>query len=114
MVVGLPATTCALAAVESPDHVRVGSFVLRHNPGWESPFVNYAIPDDGAAPSVEDVEALVAAFRQRNRVPRLEYLWARPRGRSRPARRRFHRGEPGAGHGLDAESLAPRTLRPAR
>jgi len=61
-------------ALESPDHVRVGQFVLRYSPGWSSPFANYAIPDAGAEPSGPDVAALIAAFRDRDRVPRLEYL----------------------------------------
>ena len=61
-------------ALGSADHVRSGPFVLRHDRGWDSPFANYAIPDDGAAPTAGDVAALVGAFRERERLPRLEYL----------------------------------------
>ena len=35
-------------ALRSPDHYRVGPFTVRHNPGWELKFANYAIPDQGA------------------------------------------------------------------
>ena len=36
--------------------------------------MNYAIPDDGAVPSRDDVAALCAVFAARGRQPRLEYL----------------------------------------
>ena len=61
-------------ALASADSVRSGPFVLRYNRGWASPFANYAIPDDGAAPTADDVTALIDAFRERDRLPRLEYL----------------------------------------
>ena len=57
-----------------PSHVRVGPFTCRFNPSWSSPLANYAVPDDHAEPSREDVGALIAAFRQHDRKPRLEYL----------------------------------------
>ncbi|MBR7831337.1 GNAT family N-acetyltransferase [Actinospica sp. MGRD01-02] len=61
-------------ALRVPAHLRVGPFVCRFNPSWSSPFANYAIPDDHAEPTRDDVSALIAAFRQRERRPRLEYL----------------------------------------
>ena len=61
-------------ALRSADHFRVGPFVVNHNPERSNPFFNYAIPDDRATPSAEDVADLVEAFRARDRVPRLEYL----------------------------------------
>lgn len=61
-------------ALRAPSHVRVGPFVCRFNPSWSSPFANYAIPDDHAEPSREDIKALIAMFRQQDRRPRLEYL----------------------------------------
>jgi len=61
-------------ALRAPSHLRVGPFVCRFNPSWSSPFANYAVPDDHAEPSREDIKALIAAFRQRDRKPRLEYL----------------------------------------
>ncbi|WP_328905386.1 GNAT family N-acetyltransferase [Streptomyces sp. NBC_00234] len=64
--------------LRSPDHYRVGPFTVRHNPGWELKYANYAIPDRGAEPAALDVVDLIAAFRERGRIPRLEYLpaWA--------------------------------------
>ncbi|MCX5311227.1 GNAT family N-acetyltransferase [Streptomyces sp. NBC_00154] len=61
-------------ALRSPDHLRVGPFTVRHNPGWQLKYANYAIPDQGAEPTAADVQALIAAFRERDRMPRLEYL----------------------------------------
>ncbi|MEU5659879.1 GNAT family N-acetyltransferase [Streptomyces sp. NPDC047737] len=65
-------------ALRSPDHYRVGPFTVRHNPGWELKFANYAIPDRDAEPTARDVADLVEAFREHDRLPRLEFLpsWA--------------------------------------
>ncbi|MFF1835293.1 GNAT family N-acetyltransferase [Streptomyces sp. NPDC058231] len=65
-------------ALRSPDHLRVGPFTFRHNPGWEIKYANYAIPDRDAEPTAAELDALIAAFRERDRMPRLEYLpgWA--------------------------------------
>ncbi|WP_327115534.1 GNAT family N-acetyltransferase [Streptomyces sp. NBC_01341] len=64
--------------LRSPDHYRVGPFTVRHNPGWELKFANYAIPNQGAEPTAGEIADLVAAFRGRDRLPRLEFLpaWA--------------------------------------
>ncbi|MEU1485192.1 GNAT family N-acetyltransferase [Streptomyces sp. NPDC005752] len=64
--------------LRSPDHYRVGPFTVRHNPGWELKFANYAIPDQDAEPTEGEVADLVAAFREHGRLPRLEFLpsWA--------------------------------------
>lgn len=61
-------------ALRSPDHLRIGPFTVRHNPDWQLKYANYAIPDQGAEPTAADVQALIAAFRERDRMPRLEYL----------------------------------------
>ncbi|MET7305596.1 GNAT family N-acetyltransferase [Streptomyces sp. NPDC005134] len=61
-------------ALRSPGHLRVGPFTVRHNPDWQLKYANYAIPDQGAEPTAADVQALIAAFRERDRMPRLEYL----------------------------------------
>jgi ribosomal protein S18 acetylase RimI-like enzyme len=61
-------------ALRAPAHVRVGPFVCRFNLSWASPFANYAIPDDHAEPTQDEIRALIAAFRQHDRKPRLEYL----------------------------------------
>nr|WTB33087.1 GNAT family N-acetyltransferase [Streptomyces sp. NBC_00830] len=60
--------------LRSPDHLRIGPFIVRHNPTWRLKYANYAIPDQGAEPTAADVQALIAAFRERDRMPRLEYL----------------------------------------
>nr|WSW67269.1 GNAT family N-acetyltransferase [Streptomyces sp. NBC_00995] len=64
--------------LNSPDHVRVGPFVIRHHPNWSLKYANYAIPDQGAEPTPRDLGALIAAFRELDRMPRLEFLptWA--------------------------------------
>ncbi len=52
----------------------VGPFLVSfdaHDPG---PFRNYAVPDDHARPTADEVDRLTASFRDRHRVPRLEYL----------------------------------------
>jgi len=61
-------------ALRSDSQVRSGPFVVRHDPNWPSPYANYAIPDDGAAPTSSEVSALISTFRTLDRVPRLEYL----------------------------------------
>lgn len=65
-------------ALRSPDHYRVGPFTVRHNVNWSLKYANYAIPDQGAEPTPDELDALVAGFRERDRMPRLEYLpsWA--------------------------------------
>src|SRR5450755_913301 len=40
------------------------------------PMRNFAVPDDGAAPSAADISALVAFFRDHDRIPRLEFIEA--------------------------------------
>ncbi|MFF1645618.1 GNAT family N-acetyltransferase [Streptomyces sp. NPDC058240] len=61
-------------AQRSPDHLRVGPFTVRYNPNWSSKYANYAIPDRDAEPTAEDLDALIAAFREHDRLPRLEFL----------------------------------------
>lgn len=58
--------------------VRVGPFLAHFDAHSDNPFMNYAVPDDGAEPTAAEVEALVAAFRERSRMPRLEYLRPAP------------------------------------
>jgi ribosomal protein S18 acetylase RimI-like enzyme len=53
---------------------RVGPFLATYTADSPNPFLNYAIPDDGAVPSPEEVAALVGAFARRRRRPRLEYV----------------------------------------
>ena len=63
-----------LRASASERAQRLGPFLLlfdEHDPGR---YFNYAVPDDDLEPGPSDVAALVAAFRDRSRTPRLEYL----------------------------------------
>jgi ribosomal protein S18 acetylase RimI-like enzyme len=53
---------------------RVGSFLLLFTADTKLRYLNYAIPDDGVDPAPADIDALVEAFRQADRMPRLEFL----------------------------------------
>jgi ribosomal protein S18 acetylase RimI-like enzyme len=53
---------------------RVGSFLLLIAEGTKLRFLNYAIPDDGVDPSPAEIDALIAAFKEADRMPRLEFL----------------------------------------
>lgn len=53
---------------------RVGPFLATYSAGSTNPFLNYAVPDDGAEPSGTDVAALAAAYRRRSLLPRVEFL----------------------------------------
>ena len=57
---------------------RLGPFVVRFDEDNDNPFLNYAIPDDGAAPTSQEVDSLIAAFVRRSRRPRLEYITPSP------------------------------------
>jgi ribosomal protein S18 acetylase RimI-like enzyme len=59
---------------QRPKMVEVGPFVIGCDPGTDSRFINYATPQLGAIVTAADVTALVAAFRDIDRVPRLEYV----------------------------------------
>ncbi len=56
------------------DVERIGPFLATFTPHNDNPYLNYAIPDDNAAPSPDDVAALIAAYERRGRKPRLEYV----------------------------------------
>jgi ribosomal protein S18 acetylase RimI-like enzyme len=53
---------------------QVGQFLATFNPHSDNPYLNYALPDDGAEPSEKEVTALVDAYARRHRRPRLEYI----------------------------------------
>lgn len=61
-------------AAAGRDVVRVGPFTAYVDPRDELKYLNYAIPDDGANPSLEAIEPLRSAFRTRARLPRLEWV----------------------------------------
>lgn len=63
-----------LRSVAGPRSLRVGPFVIRFDDHDDALPFNYAIPDDDAAPTADDIGELVAAFRSRARTPRLEYV----------------------------------------
>jgi ribosomal protein S18 acetylase RimI-like enzyme len=63
-----------VAAPRGRDVERIDPFLATFNRDTDNPYLNYAIPDDGATPSESDVAALVAAYRRRERKPRLEYI----------------------------------------
>jgi len=53
---------------------QVGPFFATFSPDDPNPYLNYALPDDGAVPSSGDVAALMTAYEHRHRIPRLEYI----------------------------------------
>ncbi|MFD9946487.1 GNAT family N-acetyltransferase [Nonomuraea sp. NPDC059023] len=53
---------------------RAGPFTVRFDEHDDALPFNYAIPDDDVVPTAGEVGALVAFFRERDRVPRLEYV----------------------------------------
>jgi len=53
---------------------RIGPFLATYTPGTGHPMLNYAIPDDGAAPTPAELEELTDAFTRRELRPRLEYF----------------------------------------
>lgn len=53
---------------------RIGPFLATFTRESDNPYLNYAIPDEGGSASLANVEALVAAYRARDRTPRLEYI----------------------------------------
>lgn len=67
-------TYIRLAASRGRDTEKVGPFLATFSRHTELIFLNYAVPDDNAEPSTDDVAALIAAYERRNRKPRLEYL----------------------------------------
>ncbi|HTU59416.1 MAG TPA: GNAT family N-acetyltransferase [Polyangiales bacterium] len=56
------------------EHVRVGPFLMRFDPDSDNRFRNYALPLDDAQPTQQEVCALIAAFKERQRAPRLEFV----------------------------------------
>ncbi|WP_433385184.1 GNAT family N-acetyltransferase [Actinoplanes sp. CA-142083] len=57
-----------------PAPIHSGPFVLGIDPGTDNPGINYATPVPGAPISAADVAAMVTAFQEQNRKPRLEYV----------------------------------------
>jgi GNAT superfamily N-acetyltransferase len=57
-----------------PEHARIGCFVAGFDSISDNPYLNYAVPDVDAEPGEADIAALIAAFMERSRRPRLEYI----------------------------------------
>lgn len=53
---------------------QVGPFLASYSRTSNNPYLNYAIPDDGAEPSARDAADLIAAYQRRGLKPRLEYI----------------------------------------
>jgi GNAT superfamily N-acetyltransferase len=56
------------------DTEHIGPFLATFTRDTDNPYLNYAIPADNADATAADVNALVAAYRTRDRKPRLEYV----------------------------------------
>lgn len=63
-----------VAASDQREIERIGPFLATFSRSSDNPFLNYAIPDDNATPSLADVTALITAYEKRLRKPRLEYV----------------------------------------
>ena len=63
-----------VAAAHGRECERVGPFLATFTPGTDHPYLNYAIPDDGAEPGRQELAALEQAFSARDLVPRVEVL----------------------------------------
>jgi ribosomal protein S18 acetylase RimI-like enzyme len=61
-------------AAHGRDVVQVGPFDTFFDPADDMKYLNYAIPADGAVPSAAEIDALRDAFRERERLPRLEWI----------------------------------------
>jgi GNAT superfamily N-acetyltransferase len=54
--------------------VDIGPFRAYFHPTDTLKYLNYAIPDAGTEPAADEIELLRAAFRERDRLPRLEWI----------------------------------------
>ncbi len=63
-----------VAASRGRETERIGPFHATFDLSNDNPYLNYAIPDDHADPSPQDITALIAAYERRWRKPRLEYV----------------------------------------
>lgn len=64
----------SVVSTGSRDTEQVGPFLAGFDRDSDHPYLSYAIPDDGAEPTPDDVAALREAYERRGRVPRLEFL----------------------------------------
>ena len=59
---------CLRAGIEARA-TTVGPFLALLNTETDNPFLNYAVPVDGAAPTADDVASLIDFFTGRDRLP---------------------------------------------
>jgi ribosomal protein S18 acetylase RimI-like enzyme len=62
------------SAARGREVVRAGPFTAFFDRGDPMRYLNYAIPEEGAAPTAEEATALTRPFAERERLPRLEYV----------------------------------------
>lgn len=62
------------AASRGRDTQHIGPLLATFTSQNTNPFLNYAIPDEDASPSPEDIASLIAAYQQRQCIPRVEYI----------------------------------------
>src|SRR2546423_3679507 len=63
-----------LASAPFREIIQIGPFCATFSEGTDNPYLNYAIPDDGASPTPDEVQAFISAYETRGRKPRLEYI----------------------------------------
>ncbi|MFC5184822.1 GNAT family N-acetyltransferase [Actinomadura harenae] len=63
-----------LRTIPDDQRLRVGPFTAKINADDPDLPFNFAVPDDDADPTADEIDALIRAFRDRSRVPRLEYV----------------------------------------
>ncbi len=63
-----------IAARQGRDTERIGPFLATISRHSSNPYLNYAMPEDGAVPTKADVAGLIDAYERRERTPRLEYV----------------------------------------
>ena len=82
------------------EHERVGPFLATFDPHSDNPYLNYALPDDGAEPSDYEVAVLVDAYRAAAppTSPRVHPRLCAGGRATAPRRGVLRRGAP-AGHG---------------
>ncbi len=62
------------AAAAGRVNEQIGPFLATFSRQSDNPFLNYAIPDDGARPSRSDVDDLTNAYARRDLLPRVEFM----------------------------------------
>jgi GNAT superfamily N-acetyltransferase len=61
-------------AAQSREVERIGPFLATFGRHSNGPYLNYAVPDEGAEPTGAEVDAVVSAYGRRGLVPRVELI----------------------------------------